>query len=609
MFDSYTVKKMLPKAVLAVIGMQLSWYIFTALIEAVNLVAYSVEGLIYAPFGGANNLQLGDILGLTQGGNGFFVGALSAATVGAGIAAVSLGGIGFLALSCVLAIFMAFILLMVRKIVIILLLIISPLALVAWILPGTEKYFKLWWESFSKLLLLYPMILGVVAAGRIFAWTAAQKTAGGGGIAAATTISDVLIIIVGCFGPFFLIPKLFTLAGSAFANITGMVNNRNKGMFDRLRNARSNKQKENLEALRTGHRFKSGNDTNALGKLNKRLQYGSHLNKAGFRPSKMRANLGTAVGASTAQEIQKNLKDNADYATWSGNDDLNKFAAASNNEAELRAALTRSGMYVGRESAMNDDIARVERVRRQMSSAAFRQMTTGQAIAGGTAYKTTGEQWAAVAAAAGNDDSALAAMVAKGRSDSMSAGRVDTGGAGFFDTFDTARKIRDEGMSAAKATEYLHGKVLASQGPGVLAHASMKKGAVEQLVPAMQEQLRDAFATGDQAVIDRQLAVVASLYDSMAASSPQNAAVLADNILRFSPESASAQQPLAPGVAGPVLPGAGPSVQDYIKSRRNVSDVFQSTRRELDQQGSLASSIGGGQVGNSGAPTSPAGGP
>jgi hypothetical protein len=46
-----------------------------------------------------------------------------------------------------------------RQIAIMILAIIAPLAIIAWIFPANTTLWKIWQKSFMKLLLLYPLIM------------------------------------------------------------------------------------------------------------------------------------------------------------------------------------------------------------------------------------------------------------------------------------------------------------------------------------------------------------------------------------------------------------------------------------------------------------------
>lgn len=212
MFDAYTVKKVLPRLVIAVILIQLSWFIFTGMIALMNSIAYGLEALIYIPFGGgSDNFTLAALIG---GLDSSATGVFTTAAIGVAVTAFA-GGVGAVLLAIVIALIVSILALTIRRMLLILLLIISPLALVAWILPNTERFWKMWWDNFSKLLLMYPLILIMIASGRVFAKIASTSD--------SSDIINVAIILGGYFLPLILIPKTFKMAGNAFATIGGSI--------------------------------------------------------------------------------------------------------------------------------------------------------------------------------------------------------------------------------------------------------------------------------------------------------------------------------------------------------------------------------------------------
>jgi hypothetical protein len=237
-----------------------------------NVIAAGIEGVLYAPFHGADGvLNINSIL-VSLGATGIAAGATTGVAISGALAGAVLAGpgtvIGVLALAgtALLGALLALFLLVVRRVVILFLVLTAPIALAAWILPGTQKLWKLWWESFAKLLLVYPMILGLVAAGKIAAYVASKSTNG---------FLGFFIIIICYFGPLFLIPALLKLSGVAFATITGAVNNRGKGAFDRLRNVRANEAKKNKAKFMAGERFNDRNPfARRINNLGKRANAG-----------------------------------------------------------------------------------------------------------------------------------------------------------------------------------------------------------------------------------------------------------------------------------------------------------------------------------------------
>jgi hypothetical protein len=218
-------------------------------------------------------------------------------------------------------------------------------------------------------------------------------------------------------------------------------------------------------------------------------------------------------------------------------------------------------------------------------------------LAGGTAYRTAGEAWAAVAAAGGNDAAATAGLVAQGRSSLMSAGRVDQGGAGFGATLGEVRRMQDElrttgtisQASIGQATDAIHAGVIESQGPGVLAHASMKPDAVRNLAPALITSLDDAIRSGDDRAVSQNLASLAGTLDAMGSSSPQNAKILADVVMDH----------------GVVAYGGHDTVRELIEAYRGDAD-FNQMRREYQTQAAAAATGGTAPPPGPGGPTTAA---
>src|SRR6185436_10887211 len=62
-----------------------------------------------------------------------------------------------------------FMVLLLRQLLVVALLLVAPLAILAWIFPGNDKLWKAWWSLFSKLLIMFPLIMGLLGIGRIFA--------------------------------------------------------------------------------------------------------------------------------------------------------------------------------------------------------------------------------------------------------------------------------------------------------------------------------------------------------------------------------------------------------------------------------------------------------
>lgn len=228
MLDAYTVRKAIPRILIAVIGINLSIYLCIAMIDITNIIGSGLGGLITAPFdtAGLNVFEIKtDKTNAIAAGVGIAVGAGPAVgAITTAIAAVSVGGIGVIttALSALFFMLIPIIILVIailgtvviRQALLFFLTVISPVAIACFVLPGTEKYFKKWLDLFVKTLLVYPIIAVIFAVSDVFASIIFSTTSGG--VPGLAKIVTGLVVI---FAPLFLIPFAFRLAGGAIAQI------------------------------------------------------------------------------------------------------------------------------------------------------------------------------------------------------------------------------------------------------------------------------------------------------------------------------------------------------------------------------------------------------
>ncbi len=242
--DAYTVKRAMPRLVLATIFLALSYDVCRILIEVTNGVGRGVAGLIATPFGGTAGLTLQSIFEPSAGNDVVTIvgGGVLAGVAIAAIGVVSLGILASYLFTAAIALLLIFAILTVRELVIVFLIILGPLAILSWIFPGNDKMWKLWWGTFTKLLMMYPLIVGLLVTGRAFA-----SIVNGAGADGLEGVFVVLVKLTAYIGPFFFIPKAFTFAGSAFGNLAGMINDRGKGIFDRQRKWRGETRKKAMK--------------------------------------------------------------------------------------------------------------------------------------------------------------------------------------------------------------------------------------------------------------------------------------------------------------------------------------------------------------------------
>ena len=54
--NAYTIKKMLPRLIIAVIAVNLSWYIATGLLNVASIIGGATRGILLAPFAGFESI-------------------------------------------------------------------------------------------------------------------------------------------------------------------------------------------------------------------------------------------------------------------------------------------------------------------------------------------------------------------------------------------------------------------------------------------------------------------------------------------------------------------------------------------------------------------------
>lgn len=294
--DNYSVKKILPRLLLAGIAIQLSWFLMTMLVNISNIFGDGIGGLLLSPFqvGGERlspNTELGDIIGgLTdQSSIGDFAGGVT--FVGLVVAAPFLaGGIVALAIGVMSALFVGFITLIVRDMIVVLGVVLAPVAIAMSVMPGTQKTSKWWWESFEKALMMYPFVMALLAAGKIIAFLllASADPAGDGGI----KITYLLGAIVAWYFPFLALPKALQAGGAALGKISGFAGDKSKGAFDRIRGWDTDRKKKvadikkNVALSNGGIRggwanFKSGNFGGIRGSTRAGTRYARNQARSG----------------------------------------------------------------------------------------------------------------------------------------------------------------------------------------------------------------------------------------------------------------------------------------------------------------------------------------
>lgn len=236
--SNYGVKKTLPRLVVAAILVNVSFWISAVAVDLSNVLGAGIYNLMSSVKDTMNigiSTNWGNIIGGLLAGGALTVAGtvLTAVSLSAVFAADGGMAILFLALplvlAAVLAVLIAAFVLIARQALVIILIIISPLAFVALLLPNTEKLFSKWRSALVSMLLMYP-IISIVFGGAQIAGLAIMATAKTG-----DQITALLAIVVGqtvMVLPFFFIPTLIMkFSGDSLKGLVSTLNSKGKGLI------------------------------------------------------------------------------------------------------------------------------------------------------------------------------------------------------------------------------------------------------------------------------------------------------------------------------------------------------------------------------------------
>jgi hypothetical protein len=563
LFDAYTIRKVLPRLAIALIGMALAWPILRFVIvffDDLGLWASSLIGAV-PHVNTAGHDDEGAATALTA--------AFAGVGGGAAVAALGFGGILSLIGTILLALLVGFIVLAVRQMVILVAVLMAPLAIAAYVLPGTQKLWNFWKDALLTSMVMFPIIMIFLASGK--ALSSLLSSAG-------TTEMTILAIFV-YFAPFFLLPFAFKLAGGLMSTIFSIANDRGRGGFDRLKKYRQGKVAGNFQAMKQGNRYK-GNSAMARG-FNRTTRGAAIVasGEVGINPARWKSQVGSAISRNTLDEAREAIEKNPFMRNIASNDDFMMAALESKgDEREAKKILLGKG-YDDRSAG--DAAAAIRSAKRSMSNDAFETAAALALPATGTAFQGgAGEMHEWINNVTGNDRNRAATMLASMRSGAMQARRFDLGGGGFGDQLKSMNGQYNGTISSAQATETTLKESLEGQGGGYIAAA--KKTSVKNFAPVMLDNLQAATATGDTTRTAHELAKMAGRYDAMASVAPENADVLAHEVMAkeiiykapvYSPATATSPAK----ITGYATKKA--SVRQAIEDWRGTGD-FQEMRRE-----------------------------
>lgn len=323
--DNYGIKKVLPRLIIAAILINLSYLICMILVDLSNILGNGFQGMFDAlgselhptikmdgvAFNGGSAGEEVDIVS-----NIASVGVFGALVTGVGLAfwggaatvlSLLISGIGVL-----ISLFFLFILLAAREAIIIILVAISPLAVVAYMLPNTKKLFDKWWKMLEGLLLVYP-IAGLLVGGGNYVSKLLLVNA------PSDFFAWITAMVIGVM-PIFFLPMVLKSAFSAMGKVGGLLTGLGTGARGRV----------------TKMAGESGLAKNVRqGSLERQTRWKAGIDRNGDPASGWRRHLGTVLsgGANnrrrSALQYKKMLSDRGSLEATEGEDFMLRTQAAN----------------------------------------------------------------------------------------------------------------------------------------------------------------------------------------------------------------------------------------------------------------------------------------
>ena len=281
--SNYGVKKMLPRLVIAAVLVNLSFTFCAVLLDLSNVTGYAFQD---AFMGIKNTIStVGENTGVGWTWSEVIMMILSNGALAGGVVATVAMGAELLPLALSALVGIGLVLLLVllimaaRQALIVILIIISPLAFVCYLLPGTEKWFKKWRDLFFTMLVFFPAFAVVFGGAQLAGIIIIQNATGANG-----GIMQILGMVVQVI-PLALTPIILKLSGGVLGKFAGFVNDKNKGLYDRAKNW-SKDRRETIKNKKLANPNMARFNPN---RLRRRMDHNSRLRKKDLETSQKNA--------------------------------------------------------------------------------------------------------------------------------------------------------------------------------------------------------------------------------------------------------------------------------------------------------------------------------
>ena len=231
--DNYGIKKILPKLIIGAVLINLSYIICQLAVDISNILGRAVASM-FENFGSnldstvsqisvnLNPREAAPVTGKFPSGTKIIVGIASIL----GVSGFLAGGFAIIIpalvslVTLVVGIMFLFILLALRQAVAVILVVVSPLAFAAYMLPNTKKLFDKWLDAFKGMLIAYPVCSALVYGGDFVSKILLVSE----GSQDLTSLGIILSAAAVAVAPIFFIPSVIKKGMNSVAGLGNMLN-------------------------------------------------------------------------------------------------------------------------------------------------------------------------------------------------------------------------------------------------------------------------------------------------------------------------------------------------------------------------------------------------
>lgn len=228
--NNYGIKRLLPRIIVAAILVNLSFWICTIAVDLSNIIGWNLKSLLTSAIPEREStfgwLDIIGVLLTAQAVGGAAVAAVAFSSTTA-LLSIALP----IMISALFSILTIIFILIARQAIITILIVIAPLAFVAYLLPNTNKWFERWYGGFISMLILYPLV-ALVFGGSQLAGSIVRL-----GDEGAINDIGLNMFSLGIQAlPLFIIPALLKSTGGLLGKLGLLTNDKTRGILDRASN-------------------------------------------------------------------------------------------------------------------------------------------------------------------------------------------------------------------------------------------------------------------------------------------------------------------------------------------------------------------------------------